>query len=59
MTPLKKIHQIYSELFPLVRANLNCGMHAFRSAPFECCPFALSAGLDGLVALRQIGGDGE
>lgn len=35
---------------------LNCGIHVFRSAPFEFCPFALSAGLNGLVALRQIGG---
>lgn len=40
----------------LVTHILNCGIHVFRSAPFEFCPFALSAGLNGLVALRQIGG---
>lgn len=34
-------------------------MHMFRAAPFECCPFDLSAGFNGLVALRQIGGDEE
>ncbi len=46
--------------FPtLVKSFLNCGMHVFRAAPFECCPFALSAGFSGLVALRQIGGDEE
>lgn len=41
----------------LVRSILNCGIHVFRYAPFECYPFALNAELNGLVALRQIGGD--